>query len=115
MTELNVSQLATLRRQVAQDLAALEGDYARGRSAEAVVTLDQQSVGRLSRMDALQNQAMAKAHTARRIAQTVRLKAALLRMDRGDYGFCDDCGEPIAYGRLKLDPTVQRCVSCASG
>jgi DnaK suppressor protein len=66
-------------------------------------------------MDALQAQAMAKAQAARRAAEAGRLRAALERMDAGDYGFCAACGDAIPAGRLRLDPTAQRCVSCASG
>ncbi|WP_311196540.1 TraR/DksA family transcriptional regulator [Aliiroseovarius crassostreae] len=77
--------------------------------------LDQQAVGRLSRMDALQNQAMAQAQGARRHAQRQRIHAALERIEDGAFGFCEDCGEDIPGGRLELDPCVTRYVSCASG
>jgi len=77
------------------------------------VELDQQSVGRLSRMDALQGQAMAAAIEARRTGRSKAIRAALLRMDEGEFGWCEECGEPIALKRLELDPIVTRCVSCA--
>ncbi len=80
----------------------------------APVTLDQTSVGRLSRMDALQNQAMALA-TERRRADTVRrIDQALARLDAGTYGACAVCGEDIAPRRLALDPSVPTCLACAS-
>lgn len=78
------------------------------------VELDQQSVGRLSRMDALQGQAMAAAIEARRAGRSKAIAAALARMNEGEFGYCEDCGEPIALKRLELDPTVTRCISCAS-
>ena len=80
-----------------------------------MVELDQQMVGRLSRMDALQAQAMAKAQGLRRQQETQRLKTALIRMDEGEYGCCEDCGEDIALKRLQLDPAALKCISCASG
>ncbi|MFC3118290.1 TraR/DksA family transcriptional regulator [Jhaorihella thermophila] len=80
-----------------------------------MVQLDQQSVGRLSRMDALQNQAMAKAQQARRDLESRRLRAALARIDEGEFGWCEDCGEEIPIRRLELDPAATRCVSCAAG
>jgi DnaK suppressor protein len=86
-----------------------------GQEGQAIVSLDQQSVGRLSRMDALQNQAMAKAQQHRRDQQKQRLLAALRRMDEGEFGYCIDCGEEIAAKRLDLDPAVIRCISCANG
>lgn len=76
------------------------------------VALDQQSVGRLSRMDALQVQAMAQALEARRRERLQRIEAALRRLDGGEYGYCVSCGEPIPVKRLEIDPTTPRCVDC---
>ncbi len=78
------------------------------------VELDQQSVGRLSRMDALQVQAMAQAVEARRRTRLQRIEAALGRVENGDYGVCVACGEDIPAKRLDIDPTVGRCVDCAA-
>lgn len=77
------------------------------------VELDQQSVGRLSRMDALQGQAMAQALEGRRQGRGRAIVAALERLQGDDFGWCDDCGEFIGARRLDLDPTVQKCVHCA--
>ncbi|MFD1344705.1 TraR/DksA family transcriptional regulator [Litorisediminicola beolgyonensis] len=103
------------RRRIAERLAELEAEDARGRDGQAVVTLDQQAVGRLSRQDALLSQSMAKATQARRDRERRALAAALARLEEGEFGYCEDCGEEIASGRLRLDPTVTRCVECASG
>jgi len=78
------------------------------------VELDQQSVGRLSRQDALQQQAMAKAQDARRANELRRIDAALARIEAGDYGWCAECGEAIGAKRLDIDPIADCCVSCAS-
>ncbi|WP_297774302.1 TraR/DksA C4-type zinc finger protein [uncultured Roseovarius sp.] len=112
---MNEAALTRLRTQIANLLGDLEAEDVRGQSGQATVELDQQAVGRLSRMDALQNQAMAKAGQSRREAQRRRLQAALSRMDEGEYGYCEDCGEDIALGRLEIDPAATRCVSCANG
>lgn len=77
------------------------------------VELDQQSVGRLSRMDAMQGQAMAAAMHGRREARLRAIKAALSRLQSEEFGWCDDCGEFIGLKRLDLDPVVRRCVDCA--
>ena len=95
-----------------EELSALDAST---KEARAPVTLDQQSVGRLSRMDALQNQAMAKAQQANRDIETRRLSVALTRIKDGEFGYCEDCGEEIPVGRLNLDPAASKCVSCASG
>ena len=79
----------------------------------APVELDQTSVGRLSRMDAMQQQAMAAAQARRRAARLRALEAAIRRIDADEFGWCEACGEPIAEGRLEIDPTATRCVACA--
>jgi DnaK suppressor protein len=96
-------------------LNELDEEDAKGAAGQATVELDQQSVGRLSRMDALQNQAMANANYARRQTQKTRLKAALKRMDEGEFGYCEDCGEDIAVKRLEFDPSASKCIQCAKG
>jgi DnaK suppressor protein len=79
------------------------------------VALDQQSVGRLSRQDSLQVQAMAKAADDRRAMELRRIEAALARLDEGEYGYCVECGEQISEKRLEIDPAAPRCADCAGG
>ena len=78
------------------------------------VTLDQTTVGRLSRVDSLQQQAMAQATERQRAGELARIEAALKRLDEGDYGFCLDCGEDIADKRLEIDPAASLCIKCAT-
>ena len=96
-----------------QDQLAKE-DAANADSRDTV-ELQQDSVGRLSRMDAMQQQAMAQAQERRRAAERTRIKAALERLDEGEWGYCLTCGEEIAEARLRHDPSVAVCVGCASG
>ena len=77
------------------------------------VELDQQSVGRLSRMDAMQVQAMAQAVEARRQGRLKRIEAALKRIESDDYGYCVSCDDDIPAKRLEIDPATDRCVDCA--
>lgn len=77
------------------------------------VELDQSRVGRLSRMDALQDQAMALETERRRQAELKLIEAALARIKDGDFGYCLSCGEAIAPRRLDLDPTAGLCIDCA--
>ena len=110
---VNGPDLTRFRERLLGDLAALEAEDALGRAAQKVVTLDQQSVGRLSRMDALQGQAMAQATQVRRDQQRLKIAAALARIEEGEFGYCLDCGEEIALARLELDPTAPKCIACA--
>ena len=99
-------QLLALKREL-QKLSALSED---GRAA---VRLDQQAVGRLSRMDAMQQKAMAEASERARARDLQRIEAALRRIADGEYGTCAQCGEAIAERRLAVDPMVNLCVACA--
>jgi DnaK suppressor protein len=94
----------------AELLAAAEA----GNASAAVVELDQTKVGRLSRMDAMQAQAMAQASEQRREQTLRQIAAALKRIDDDEYGYCLKCDEAINPKRLEFDPTVTLCIECAS-
>ena len=95
-----------LKREL-EALSALSADD------RAAVALDQQAVGRLSRMDALQQQAMAQAGERARARDLHRIDAALRRIEDGEYGYCSECGEEIAEKRLAVDPMASLCIACA--
>jgi DnaK suppressor protein len=75
--------------------------------------LDQQRVGRLSRMDAIQQQAMEEETGRRRDQEIDRIASALKRIEDDDFGYCRVCEEPIAPKRLENDPATPLCVACA--
>mgnify|MGYP006447587757 CR=1 FL=1 len=86
-----------------------------GKDSTKPVELDQQSVGRLSRMDAMQVQAMALASERQRQQELHAIEEAFRRIESGDYGYCVSCDEEIALKRLEVNPTVLTCIRCASG
>ncbi len=94
--------------------AALTEEEAAGKEAAQVVELDQTSVGRVSRMDAMQGQAMAIAVNQRRQVELQKIEVALKRINQEEYGYCLECDEEIAESRLKLDPATSLCIDCAS-
>jgi len=94
-------------------LAELDSLERANEEDRAVVFLDQQSVGRLSRMGALQNQAMAQETQHRRSQERLRIAAALQRIEEDEYGWCVECGEAIAPKRLDVDPMAVMCAKCA--
>ncbi|TCO70902.1 TraR/DksA family transcriptional regulator [Rhodovulum euryhalinum] len=110
---MDEARIARFRARLMAILDAVDTDTALGEDRTRTVALDQQTVGRLSRMDALQKQAMAKAQQARRAMAERRIRAALSRIDEGGFGYCTDCGEPIAEKRLDLDPTISTCINSA--
>jgi DnaK suppressor protein len=77
------------------------------------VELDQTRVGRLSRMDAMQGQAMSLEAKRRREKELGRIIQALKRLELGEYGECQNCGKEIAEGRLEVDPAATLCINCA--
>ncbi len=105
--------LREARERLLDERTTLLALAAQQRESSATVELDQTRLGRLSRMDALQGQAMAQAGQARARLRLARIEAALGRIDDGSYGECTVCGEPIAEGRLRLDPAIPLCLPCA--
>jgi len=103
------------RERLLSRLAELGAEDRAGAEARAPVALEQDSVGRLSRMDAMQGQAMALATQRRRDAERARIGAALARLDEGEWGYCVTCGEEIAEARLAHDPSLGTCIGCAKG
>ena len=113
MTARPTRNPATIRQRLEKERAELLALSEAAADERRPVVLDQQSVGRVSRMDAMQVQAMAQSVEARRRARLPLIEAALRRLDAGDYGYCTDCGEQIPAKRLAIDPTIARCVDCA--
>jgi DnaK suppressor protein len=104
---------ATFLSRLENELRALREASVDTAADRRPVELDQQSVGRLSRMDAMQQQAMAAAQETRRHGRIRALEAAIRRIDADEFGFCNDCGDFIGLDRLELEPTVMRCRDCA--
>jgi len=95
------------------ELTEMQTASANTADAHKPVELDQQSVGRLSRMDAMQHQAMSAAHENRRLGRIRAIDAAIGRIKHGEFGYCCECGAFIGLKRLDLDPTLMRCLDCA--
>lgn len=113
MTDLTPEDLRRYRSRLDLEKKDLADQQEASGEDTAPVTLDQQSVGRLSRMDAMQVQAMAKAVEERRRLALTQIEAAIKRIEEGDFGFCVSCDEPIDPRRLDLDPKVATCIACA--
>ena len=109
------NELKRFRGELTARIADLSAESETTSSSRGTVELDQQSVGRLSRMDAMQQQAMANATHQRRLAEIARAKLALQRMEEDEFGWCQECGEEIALKRLNHDPSVATCITCATG
>ena len=112
---MNLADKDAIRAVLQSRLAELDAlDQATSEDRKPI-ELDQTAVGRLSRMDSLQVQAMAAAAQGRRVTERRRLEQALKRLNTDEYGWCLNCGEAIAPQRLEIDPTIAVCVRCAAG
>jgi len=107
---INIDQA---KKRLEEKRAELEELSAISQNARQTVELDQQSVGRLSRMDAIQQQSMAKAQERTRQLDLQRIELAYRRITDDAYGYCTQCDEEIPDGRLKFDPMAEYCVKCA--
>ena len=109
-------ELATIelyKKQLEQRLCKLEEEQRSTAEDHKPVVLDQTTQGRLSRMDAMQVQAMALETKRRREVGINRIKATLSRIKEGKFGFCINCGDEIGVKRLDIDPSTPTCISCA--
>lgn len=95
-------------------LAAIVATQKNQKEDAAPVELDQTKCGRLTRMDALQQQAMSQATIRLANLELQRIQSALGRMQSGNYGYCLRCEEEIAKNRLRFDPSILTCISCAN-
>lgn len=112
---MDSTPLAAFRTALIAERDALAALHQSSADSRKVVELDQTTVGRLSRIDALQGQAMAQAAARNRQLRAVAIAAALRRIEAGDFGWCEGCGEAINPKRLEIDPTFTHYVACADG
>ena len=112
--ELNQQQIEQLRNMLVDKQQELIVQQADAEAATQPVTLDQQSVGRVSRIDAIQQQQMAIANQQQTTGLLKQIELALHRIDVGEFGFCTECAEPVAFARLQVQPYASLCLDCQS-
>ncbi len=114
MTKRTDINTKALKKKLLAHRQEILNDSETSEEARQPVELDQTSVGRLSRMDALQSQAMALETDRRRQIELQHINAALERINDEGFGECQNCGEDIAAKRLEIDPTAAICIDCAN-
>jgi len=110
--ELTPEQIEELRADLVELQRTLQEAVAAGESASETVALDPTAVGRLSRMDAMQVQEMAKAGLRNHKRRLVQVDNALRLFEDEEYGFCRACDDPVGYPRLKARPETPLCLGC---
>jgi DnaK suppressor protein len=111
---MTLQDLEYFRNLLERQKHKLPTDRALSEDSTKPVMPDQAVFGRLSRMDALQGQAMAVETRRRTDIRLHRIHSALERMQSDDYGYCLSCGEEIGRRRLEADPAAPLCIQCAS-
>lgn len=113
-SHLTEDQLEELRGELLRELAKLERSMKVTEEGLRPVELDPGAVGRLSRIDELQNQALTRNLREREKLKLGALIQALGRMEEGEYGLCTECGGEISYDRLMVFPETPTCLGCSA-
>lgn len=108
-------QIAQIRDELLRALARLERSLKASGEAARLSDLEQDTVGRLSRIDAIQNQTVTRSLEERERTQLSQIADALRRMEEGTYGLCGGCGAAIPFERLLIYPETRACTPCARG
>lgn len=109
--DLTDAQLEQLEAKLRQLEAELRKTLAAGKAGTRPVDLDE-PIGRISRIDAIQQQSMAAAQRQRQNLRLAQTEAALRRVAEDEYGLCLKCDEPIGFKRLSARPESPFCLSC---
>ncbi len=113
MAELTSQQIENLKKRLFERRGELEELINNAAEGAKPVLLDQ-PIGRLSRMDALQQQSMSQANRQVALQGLEQIKAAMHRIDSGSYGCCVECDEEIDLARLQARPEAPFCIDCQS-
>ena len=113
MTKRKDINLRALTQKLITQRQEILDNAKRNEEARRPVKLDQTSVGRLSRMDAIQLQAISLETERRRQFELQHINNALERIKKDEFGECLICGEYIKAKRLEFNPSVSVCVDCA--
>ena len=112
MTGLTVKQIATLEKRLKELEMSLQEQFVMSSASSKTVSLDQTMIGRLSRVDSLQQQNMAIFSKRRAAIRLEKVKAAIQLIALREYGFCQKCGLDIGYARLETQPETSLCFGC---
>lgn len=112
---LTPESIEEFRIELERQATRLERSLSLSEEATKPVQLDQQAVGRLSRIDSLQNQHMSRNLQERQEGEYAATRAALKRIEEGRYGVCTGCGGDIDPGRLFVMPATELCGVCGGG
>lgn len=114
MSPLTPDQVAELTTELERILRKLQRSMRTTEEALRPVQLDQTAVGRLSRIDSLQNQGLTRNLQEREQAKLGQVVSAFRRIEKGTYGLCTECGGEIPFERLQVFPETPTCTACSA-
>jgi len=114
MDGLSKHQETTLHHKLLKQKIALKDLLVNNEDTSKPVQLDQQALGRVSRIDAIQQQKMAIANRTNQELTLMQIGKALRKIQEDDYGYCQECDKCIPYERLLIKPETNRCIQCQS-
>lgn len=112
--ELSESEVEELASKLEALRKELESALRASKEGTAVVSLDQ-PIGRVSRIDALQQQKLAQESRRKQEVRLGQVRVALAAVERDEYGYCRSCEEPIGVRRLRARPESPLCLRCQGG
>ena len=110
---MNTKQLEEVKNKIVEEIQKTEKSVATYREMTKPIAPDC-AIGRISRMDAINNKSVAEAALRKAEEKLSKLKYVLTKVDDEGFGLCVKCGKPIPIGRILLMPQSRHCVHCAS-
>jgi DnaK suppressor protein len=111
---MDKQQKEEIRKKIENEITVTKQDVSSLKELTKPIAPDN-AVGRLSRMDAINNRSINQANLTSARQKLNMLNKALTRIDSDpDFGICVECGSPIPLGRIMIMPEANLCVPCAS-
>jgi len=112
MSKLTKTEIDRLKITLERLKEELKKQVSQSESSTKIVTLDQTLIGRLSRVDAMQQQNMAISTRQNKAFRLRKIQIALEAIRMENYGYCDKCDDAIGYARLNVQPEANLCINC---
>lgn len=105
-------ELDEIKHKIDEEIAKTNRLIADYKEQSKPVSLDN-SIGRISRMDAINNKSITESALRQAEAKLSKLNQAKDNIGKPDFGKCIKCKQPIPIGRILLMPESNKCVNCA--
>ena len=109
---MTADQLNTIKTNIEEDIEKTLQSISNYKELTKPIA-PENAIGRVSRMDAINNKTVNEAALKKAEHKLINLKVALLNINDPDFGLCFKCKNPIPLGRIMLMPQAIKCVNCA--